>query len=119
MKQDIRAINMKRAVMRRVYLAYWLRTTKHFFPASILAPLALTVFAGYVVSIPHVVNNFLSASHNFSSIYTFFVSAFTNTTFIVQVLCVGIVLSGMFFVHDVLRRFMIKSTHDIFSKRPA
>lgn len=97
---------LKKKIMRRVYLAYFLR--KAFNPLTMKAYLIVS-FAGFIasqVSLANVVANMPSVT-NISALYLFSTSAFLNTEFAIQLLSVGVLIAIFLLLKDIVKTYSI------------
>jgi fumarate reductase subunit D len=97
-------------VMKRVHRIHTLRLV--FSPLStsmILFLISLSVF-GREVWVAHVIQN-LSNVHTPESLFTFFVSAFINTRFVVQVVTILMAGAGVWFTYGIKRLLTNATPH--------
>ncbi len=102
-------IQLKKKIMRRVYLTYFLR--KVFNPLAIKVYL-LASFIGFItvqVSLANVFANMPSVV-NIGALYRFSVSAFLNTEFAVQLLSVGVLVAIFLLLKDIVNTHPVSTT---------
>jgi len=91
-------IQLKKAIMRRVYLAYAVRRVFH---ALTLKTAGIVLFAWGIflqVSIGNVIANARQAADA-----SYFAYAFAQTEFIVQAFMVGVIILSIWLAHDIYR----------------
>ena len=94
--------NIQTIVMRRVHTIHMARMVFSPVPLSLaLFALSLALF-GREVWVAHVLQN-LSFVHSPESLLTFFVSAFVNTRFVVQVVTILMAGAVVWFVYGIQR----------------
>lgn len=100
---------ISRTVMKRVHTIHTLRLVCSPLASSVaLFAISLSVF-GREVWVAHVLQN-LSTIHSPESILTFFVSAFMNTRFVVQITTIVMAGAGVWFAYSI-QRLLSNSYH--------
>jgi hypothetical protein len=90
---------MKREIMTRVRFVYYGRKILNQATVKGLAMFAMAIASTFFFSVSHVISNLMSI--HVSDVYSFSVSAFSHTSFVVQAFTLGIAFLAVFFVKDV------------------
>lgn len=88
--------------MRRVYFVYVLRRVFNPTMRKLYGMVLCAIFGSFFFSFKNVLANMFAMS-GVSSLYNFYLSAFLNTSFIVQVIFVVVSVLGIMVVKDVIR----------------
>lgn len=95
-------IELKKRIMRRVYMIWLFRKITSPFALESAAFMALTVWLLHYFSLKHVIINALSLSSP-ASMFNFFTSAFMSTELIVQVLSLAVLAAFAVLARDIVR----------------
>lgn len=106
-----RELKLKRNIMRRVYIAYALKTifsqrAVKFIPLALIVA-ELTPFLPFV-SLRNVITN-MSDLSGFNEFYSFQLSAFLNTELVVQVSIVAVMCVLVMYVYNTFHSALLKT----------
>lgn len=88
--------------MRRVYFIYAIRKLARVFAVRISLLSVFVAAASFWVSVPHILSN-MPNLFNVSKFFEFFVSAFINTNFVIQLFATGSILVLFYLIRDIVR----------------
>lgn len=100
---------LKKNIMMRVRFIYGIKSLPRIFVPKIALLATLVAVAGFFVSMPHVLKNTPSffEIQNFTH---FFVAAFLNTKFTIQVVLLGTLVILGLMVHDIMKVFRVQES---------
>ena len=95
---------LKKKIMKRIYFAYFLRKVFNPFTMKIYALISFAGVLASQVSLVNVIANMPSAT-NVGALFRFYVSAFLNTEFAVQLLSVGALVAISLLFKDIVKTY--------------
>lgn len=104
---------LKKRVMRRIYLAYLMRKARHPMSLQLGALLGLGLILSFLISLKNVVANALSVQP--SGLMNFFADAFLHTQIIVQVVAVAVIIIALAVAANIFRKVSATVTHRFIS----
>lgn len=96
-------VNLKKKIMRRVYAIWFFKKITSPFVVEMISFVALLLWTTVYVSPANVLNNLPSISSPFP-VANFFISAFSETELITKILFIGMFVSVIFLMKDLLFR---------------
>lgn len=95
---------LKKRIMRRIYLSFFLRKATGVFAIEVYA---FVFFAGVLLSSVSLKNIFANMPKltDVPALYTFYVSAFLNTELLVQFLLMGVFAAAFMLFKDIVKLY--------------
>ncbi len=94
-------IELQKRIMRKVCWTCYLKRAINPFMVKLYTLTVISISIATSISIPNVIKNTV-AINNPSTLYSFYISAFTNTEIIVQTLLVGGVVFAIWLLKDLV-----------------